>query len=169
MRNHRIGVIKQGTPTKNRQINHPLYRPCKGLHTGAFKHQRADAIAQVQAGARILDVNAGVPGVDEPALLQQVVRTVMEVTDVPLCIDTANPSALEAALSIYAGKALVNSVNGEEKSLKAVLPLVKEYDAAVIGLCMDKAVSTLSESDEQFLVIPPGGSIEQSQFLRIHL
>jgi 5-methyltetrahydrofolate--homocysteine methyltransferase len=107
------------------------------LEAGDFEIVRADAIAQVQAGARVLDVNAGVPGVDEPALLQKVVRTVMEVTDVPLCIDTANPLALEAALSIYTGKALVNSVNGEEKSLQTVLPLVKEYDAAVIGLCMD--------------------------------
>jgi len=107
------------------------------LETGDFDIVRSDAISQVQAGARVLDVNAGVPGADEPALLQQVMRAVMEVTGVPLCIDTANPSALEAALSIYEGKALVNSVNGEEKSLKAVLPLVKEYDAAVIGLCMD--------------------------------
>jgi 5-methyltetrahydrofolate--homocysteine methyltransferase len=107
------------------------------LEAGDFDIVRTDAISQVQAGAEVLDVNAGVPGADEPALLQQVIRTVMEVTDVPLCIDTADPSALEAALSIYEGKALVNSVNGEEKSLKAVLPLVKEYDAAVIGLCMD--------------------------------
>jgi len=107
------------------------------LEAGDFDIVRSDAISQVQAGARVLDVNAGVPGADEPALLQQVMHTVMEVTDVPLCIDTADPSALEAALSIYEGKALVNSVNGEEKSLNAVLPLVKEYDAAVIGLCMD--------------------------------
>ena len=107
------------------------------LEAGDFEIVRVDAVSQVQAGATVLDVNAGVPGVDEPALLQQVVRTVMEVTDVPLCIDTANPLALEAALSIYTGKALVNSVNGEEKSLQTVLPLVKEYDAAVIGLCMD--------------------------------
>lgn len=107
------------------------------LKAGDFDIVRADALSQVEAGARVLDVNAGVPGADEPALLQQVMRTVMEVTDVPLCIDTADPSALEAALSIYEGKALVNSVNGEEKSLQAVLPLVKEYDAAVIGLCMD--------------------------------
>jgi len=107
------------------------------LEAGDFDIVRSDAISQVQAGARVLDVNAGVPGADEPALLQQVIRAVMEVTDVPLCIDTANPLALEAALSIYAGKALVNSVNGEEKSLQAVLPLVKEYGAAVIGLCMD--------------------------------
>jgi 5-methyltetrahydrofolate--homocysteine methyltransferase len=82
-------------------------------------------------------VNAGVPGADEPALLQQVMRTVLEVTDVPLCIDTADPEALGAALSLYEGKALVNSVNGEERSLTAVLPLVKEHAAAVIGLCMD--------------------------------
>ena len=107
------------------------------LETGDFDIVRSDAVSQVQAGARVLDVNAGVPGADEPALLQQVMRAVMEVTGVPLCIDTANPSALEAALSIYEGKALVNSANGEEKSLKAVLPLVKEHDAAVIGLCMD--------------------------------
>ena len=85
----------------------------------------------------MLDVNAGVPGADQPTLLKQVIRTVMEVTDVPLCIDTANPDALRAALSINEGKALVNSVNGEEKSLDAVLPMVKEIDAAVIGLCMD--------------------------------
>jgi len=107
------------------------------LEAGDFDIVRTDALSQVEAGARVLDVNAGVPGADEPALLQQVIRTVMEVTDVPLCIDTADPSALEAALSIYEGKALVNSVNGEEKSLQTVLPLVKEYNAAVIGLCMD--------------------------------
>ena len=107
------------------------------LEAGDFDIVRNDAVSQVEAGAPVLDVNAGVPGADEPVLLQQVMRTVMDVTDVPLCIDTANPSALEAALSIYEGKALVNSVNGEEKSLNAVLPLVKEYGAAVIGLCMD--------------------------------
>ena len=107
------------------------------LEAGDFDIVRSDAISQAQAGAQVLDVNAGVPGVDEPALLQQVMHAVVEVTGVPLCIDTANPPALEAALSIYDGKALVNSVNGEEKSLQAVLPLVKEYNAAVIGLCMD--------------------------------
>ena len=78
------------------------------LEAGDFDIVRTDAISQVQAGARVLDVNAGVPGADEPTLLQQIMRTVMEVTDVPLCIDTANPLALEAALSIYEGKALVN-------------------------------------------------------------
>ncbi|MGB3714578.1 MAG: dihydropteroate synthase [Candidatus Promineifilaceae bacterium] len=107
------------------------------LEVGEFGLVRDDAISQVKAGAKVLDVNAGVPSADEPAHLQQVMRAVMEVTGVPLCIDTTDPAALEAALSIYEGTALVNSVNGEEKSLKAVLPLVKEYDAAVIGLCMD--------------------------------
>jgi 5-methyltetrahydrofolate--homocysteine methyltransferase len=107
------------------------------LQAGNFEQIRQDALAQVAAGAAILDVNAGVPGADEPKLLQQVLQTVMKVTDVPLSIDTANPAALEAALSIYQGKALVNSVNGEDRSLKAALPLVKEHGAAVIGLCMD--------------------------------
>jgi len=107
------------------------------LKEGNFDIIRQDAKDQVAAGAAALDVNAGVPGADEPALLLQVMRTVMEVTDVPLSIDTADPAALSAALSAYDGKALVNSVNGEERSLKAVLPLVKEHGAAVIGLCMD--------------------------------
>lgn len=104
---------------------------------GDFEIARSDALAQVAAGAHMLDVNAGVPGADEPALLTQVLRTVMEATDVPLCIDTADPEALAAALAIYGGKALVNSCNGEERSLSAVLPIVKEHGAAVIGLCMD--------------------------------
>jgi 5-methyltetrahydrofolate--homocysteine methyltransferase len=107
------------------------------LQEGNFDMVRQDAANQVAAGAAILDVNAGVPDADEPELLKQVLGTVMEVTDVPLCIDTANVKALEVALSLYGGKALVNSVNGEAKSLAAVLPLVKEYGAAVIGLCMD--------------------------------
>ncbi len=107
------------------------------LQEGNFDIVRKDAELQVAAGAKVLDVNAGVPSADEPALLKQVLQIVMDTTDVPLCIDTADPLALEAALSVYGGKALVNSVNGEEKSLSNVLPLVKEYGAAVIGLCMD--------------------------------
>lgn len=104
---------------------------------GDYEIARTDALAQVAAGAHMLDVNAGVPGADEPVLLTEVLRTVMAATDVPLCIDTADPVALASALSIYKGKALVNSCNGEERSLNAVLPVVKEYGAAVIGLCMD--------------------------------
>jgi 5-methyltetrahydrofolate--homocysteine methyltransferase len=109
----------------------------KALQEGKFDMVRQDALAQVEAGAAVLDVNAGVPGADEVELLSQVMQEVMGVVDVPLCIDTANPQALEAALKQYEGKALINSVNGEEKSLDAVLPIAKEYGAAVIGLCMD--------------------------------
>jgi 5-methyltetrahydrofolate--homocysteine methyltransferase len=133
-------TISRGGPTViiGERIN-PTGRKVvlQALRDGNFDIVRNDATAQVAAGATVLDVNAGVPGADEVALLQQVMRMVMEVTDVPLCIDTANPAALGAALAAYKGKALVNSVNGEERSLEAVLPLVKEHGAAVIGLCMD--------------------------------
>jgi 5-methyltetrahydrofolate--homocysteine methyltransferase len=107
------------------------------LEAGDFDLVKQDAVDQVEAGASVLDVNAGVPDADEVTLLQKVMKTVMEVVDVPLCIDTNNSEALSAALSIYEGKALVNSVNGETKSLDAILPLVKEHQSAVIGLCMD--------------------------------
>jgi 5-methyltetrahydrofolate--homocysteine methyltransferase len=108
----------------------------EALQAGNFEIVRKDALDQAAAGATVLDINAGVPGADEPALIQDIILNVLEVVDVPLCMDTANPAALAAALSIYEGKALVNSVNGEEKSLNAVLPLVKEHGAAVIGLCL---------------------------------
>ncbi len=107
------------------------------LQEGNMEVVRRDALAQVEAGAAILDVNAGVPGADEPSLMLKIIEAVREVTDVPLCIDSANPQVIEVALSNYQGKALVNSVNGEEKSLARVLPLIKKYDAAVIGLTMD--------------------------------
>ena len=107
------------------------------LKEGIFKIVKGDALAQIEAGAKIIDVNAGVPGGDEETLLKEMVLAVMDVTDMPLCFDTANVKALETALSIYEGNALINSVNGEEEHLARVLPLVKEYDAAVIALCMD--------------------------------
>ncbi len=107
------------------------------LKEGKFDIIRRDATAQVEAGAAILDVNAGAPGVDEPVLLVQLIKVVRELTDIPFCIDTANTKALEAALKVYKGKALVNSVNGEENKLSAVLPLIKEYGAAVVGLTLD--------------------------------
>ena len=107
------------------------------LKEGKFTIVKNDAVAQVEAGAKIIDVNAGVPGADEEALLKDMIYAVMEATDMPLCFDTADNKALETALSIYEGKALINSINGEEERLAAVLPLVKEYDAAVIALCMD--------------------------------
>jgi 5-methyltetrahydrofolate--homocysteine methyltransferase len=117
-------------PTGRKQLQAALERE-------DFEIVRRDAVDQVAAGASVLDVNAGIPDGDEPVLLEAAVRNVMEVTDVPLCIDTADPQALAAALSVYEGKALVNSVNGEERSLDGMLPLVKEFGTAVIGLCMD--------------------------------
>jgi 5-methyltetrahydrofolate--homocysteine methyltransferase len=107
------------------------------LQEGDMEAVRRDAIAQVEAGAAILDVNAGVPGVEGPELMLQMIRAVREVTDVPLAIDSPNPQVLDAALSQYEGKALINSVNGEGKSLDIILPLVKKHNAAVIALAMD--------------------------------
>jgi 5-methyltetrahydrofolate--homocysteine methyltransferase len=98
-----------------------------------------DAVAQVAAGAAVLDVNAGIPMVDEPALLAQVVELVQSLTDVPLCIDSSVVDALARGLEVYEGKALVNSVSGEEDRLEAVLPLVKKHGAAVIGLAIDES------------------------------
>ncbi len=107
------------------------------LKEGNYDVVRADATSQVEAGATILDVNAGVPGADEVPIMRDMMQAIAEVTDAPLCIDTADIDALEAALSVYEGKALINSVNGEEEKLDSILPLVKEYDASVIALCMD--------------------------------
>ena len=108
------------------------------LQEGDLTLVREEATAQVKAGADILDVNVGVPGLDEVTLLPQAVQAVMEVVAAPICIDSSNVKALEAALQVYQGKALVNSVNGEERSLASVLPVVKQYGAAVIGLTMDE-------------------------------
>ncbi|MBT3190104.1 MAG: dihydropteroate synthase [Anaerolineae bacterium] len=95
------------------------------------------ATKQIDAGADILDINVGVPGEDEVELLPAVVTLVAEHFDIPLCLDSANPKALAAGLAVAPGRPLVNSVNGEEKSLENILPLVKEYQVAVIGLTMD--------------------------------
>ncbi len=108
------------------------------LLAGKLDLVRREAIQQVADGADILDVNVGATGVDEATLLPEAVKAVMEVVDVPLCIDSGNPRALEAALNIYVGRALVNSVTAEQSSLNDVLALVKQHDAAVIGLTMDE-------------------------------
>ncbi len=108
------------------------------LQAGDMQVVQAEALAQVQAGADVLDVNVGAPGVDEVSLLPRAVQAVMEVVDVPLCLDSHNVKALEAALKVYRGKPLVNSVNGEEPSLNELLPLIKERGAVVIGLTMDE-------------------------------
>jgi methanogenic corrinoid protein MtbC1 len=96
-----------------------------------------EAVRQVKEGAHILDVNVGVSGIDEPRMLREAIMAIQAVIDVPLCIDSASPEALEAGLRVYRGKALVNSVNGEKGKLEMVLPLVRKYGAAVIGLTMD--------------------------------
>lgn len=97
----------------------------------------SEARLQTQAGAHVLDVNVGVAGGDEPRLLVEAMKVAMANSDLPLCIDTANDRALEAALAMYPGRALVNSVNGEEEKMESVLPLVAKYKAAVVCLCMD--------------------------------
>ncbi len=102
-----------------------------------FDYVRELALRQVAWGADVLDVNVGVPGLDEVAMLKKVVSLVASTVDVPLCLDSANPEVLAAGLEVAAGKPLVNSVSGEEKRLEAVLPLVKGRGAAVIGLTMD--------------------------------
>ena len=147
-------VIGPGFPTRiiGERIN-PTGRKALAAEMAEGNLQRVadDAMAQVAAGAAILDVNAGVPMVDEPALLAQVVELVQSLTDVPLCIDSSVVDALARGLEAYEGKALVNSVNGEEDRLEAVLPLVKKHGSAVIGLAMDE--SGIPETpDERFQV-----------------
>ena len=107
------------------------------LSEGNFEFAIQLANLQIEGGADILDVNVGFPGVDDEKLLPETVKAIQEAVDVPLCIDSPNPKALEAALKVIDGRCLINSVNGEEKSLEAILPLAKEYDAALIGLVMD--------------------------------
>jgi 5-methyltetrahydrofolate--homocysteine methyltransferase len=107
------------------------------LKEGNYDYVRQLAINQVEAGADILDINVGVPGLDEVAVLPEVAKIVAETVDVPLCLDSADRKALAAALAVLPGRPLVNSVNGEEKSLAAVLPVIKEFNVPVIGLTMD--------------------------------
>ena len=109
----------------------------EALVTRDYEYIHTLAIQQVAAGADILDVNVGAPGVDEVAILPEVARLVAQWVDTPISLDSANREALAAALAVLPGKPLVNSVNGEEASLARVLPVVKEYGAAVIGLTMD--------------------------------
>ena len=109
----------------------------ESLEAGNLDLVRSEAIRQVEEGAHILDVNVGVSGIDEPKMLKEAILAIQEVVNVPLCIDSALPKALEAGLDVYRGKALVNSVNGEKHKLDQILPLVKTHNAAVIGLTMD--------------------------------
>ena len=108
------------------------------MAAGDYSRVEADALAQVAAGATMLDVNAGIPMADEPAILAESIKLVQSIVDVPLAIDSSIVEALEAGLSVYQGKALVNSVTGEEERLEVVLPLVKKYGAAVVAISNDE-------------------------------
>jgi 5-methyltetrahydrofolate--homocysteine methyltransferase len=108
------------------------------MAAGNFSRVESDALAQIAAGAHMLDVNAGIPLADEPAILARTVKLVQSITDLPLSIDSSIVAALEAGLAVYKGKPLVNSVTGEEERLEAVLPLVKKYGAAVVAISNDE-------------------------------
>src|SRR5512134_63585 len=108
------------------------------MAAGDFSRVEADALAQVAAGAHMLDVNAGIPLADEPAILARAIQLVQSITDVPLSIDSSIVAALEAGLAVYQGKPLVNSVTGEEDRLESVLPLVKKFGAAVVAISNDE-------------------------------
>jgi len=108
------------------------------MKNGDYSRVEADAVAQVAAGAHMLDVNAGIPLADEPAILAETIKLVQGLVDVPLSIDSSIVAALESGLSVYKGKALVNSVTGEEERLEEVLPLIKKYGAAVVAISNDE-------------------------------
>jgi 5-methyltetrahydrofolate--homocysteine methyltransferase len=108
------------------------------MKEGDFSRVEADALAQVEAGAQMLDVNAGIPLADEPALLARAIQLVQAVTDVPLSIDSSIIDALEAGMAVYKGKPLINSVTGEDESLERVLPLVAKHGAAVVAISNDE-------------------------------
>jgi len=105
---------------------------------GDYSRVETDAMAQIAAGAQMLDVNAGIPMADEPRILAECVQLVQSLTDAPLSIDSSIVAALESGLAVYKGKPLVNSVTGEEERLESVLPLVKKYGAAVVGISNDE-------------------------------
>ena len=108
------------------------------MAAGDYSRVKSDALAQVAAGAHMLDVNAGIPMTDEPRILAETIQLVQSLTDVPLSIDSSIVAALEAGLAVYKGKALLNSVTGEEERLEVVLPLVKKYGAAVVAISNDE-------------------------------
>jgi len=108
------------------------------MKNGDYSRVEADALAQVEAGAHMLDVNAGIPLADEPRILAEAVQLVQSITDVPLSIDSSIVEALEAGLAVYQGKALVNSVTGEDEVLERVLPLVAKHNAAVVAISNDE-------------------------------
>ena len=110
----------------------------EALRQGDTAYPCGEAVSQAEAGAEVLDVNAGLPGIDEAAVLETLVRELQAVTDLPLQLDSSDAAALERALRIYNGKPIVNSVNGKRETLNAILPLCKKYGAAVVGLALDE-------------------------------
>lgn len=121
------------------------------MKVGDFSRVEADALVQVAAGAHMLDINAGIPLADEPALLARAIQLVQSITDVPLSIDSSIIAALEAGLAVYKGKPLVNSVTGEVANLERVLPLVAKYGAAVVAISNDETGISM-DPDERFAV-----------------
>jgi len=121
------------------------------MKAGDFSRVERDTLAQVEAGAHMLDVNAGIPLADEPAILAKTIQLVQGLTDLPLSIDSSIVEALEAGLAVYQGKALVNSVTGEEERLERVLPLVKKYGAAVVAISNDETGISM-DPDVRFAV-----------------
>lgn len=127
-----VGVIGERiNPTGKRKLK-------EALRSGNYDYVLGEAVAQERAGAEILDVNAGLPEIDEPATMVQLIERLQSVTALPLQIDSADPAAIEQAVRIYPGKPIVNSVNGKQESLDAVLPIVAHYGCAVVGLTLDE-------------------------------
>ena len=119
------------------------------MKIGDYSRVQVDALAQIAAGAQMLDVNAGIPLADEPRILAEVIQLVQSITDVPLSIDSSIIEALEAGLKVYQGRALVNSTTAEEEVMERVLPLVKKYDAAVVAISNDET-GISEDPDERF-------------------
>jgi len=137
-RDHIIGFDKPFTMIGER-IN-PTGRKllAEEMKNGDFSRVEADALAQIEAGAHMLDINAGIPLADEPGLLAKAIELVQSLSDIPICIDSSIVEALERGLEAYNGRALLNSVTGEPERLEQVLPLVKKYDAAVVAISNDE-------------------------------
>ena len=129
----------------------------KEMAEGDFSRVKHDTVAQVAAGAQMLDVNAGIPLADEPKILADTIKLVQSLTDVPLSIDSSIVAALEAGLEVYQGKALLNSITGEEERLEAVLPLVKKYGCAVVAISNDETGISEDPDVEAVLVNIFGG------------
>jgi len=138
-KNSEVGIDTEGPVVIIGESINPTRRKklIETLKAQDFSYVLQLARSQMESGADVLDVNVGFPGVDDETLLPETVKAIQEACDIPLCLDSPNPKALEAALKVCHGKPLINSVNGEERSLMAILPMAREHGAAIIGLVMD--------------------------------